>query len=75
MKLTVTVEGRDREELASTLEHEVLRLVEEGYKSGADSNDTGSYVFNIEGWDPPGLDTRVYGEIPREDGEAGTLKD
>jgi hypothetical protein len=50
MKLTITIEGVDQRELAATLEYEVLRLVEEGYQSGFDSNDTGSYSFEIEGW-------------------------
>jgi hypothetical protein len=50
MKLTITIEGVDQHELAATLEHEVLRLVEEGYQSGFNSNDTGSYSFEIEGW-------------------------
>lgn len=53
MKLTITIEGRDQAELASTLEHQVLRLVEEGYKQGHDENDTGSFTFEIEGWDTP----------------------
>jgi len=51
VKLTITILGVDQHELATTLEYEVLRLVEEGYHSGFNSNDTGSYKFDIEGWD------------------------
>lgn len=50
MKLTITIEGVDQEELATTLEHEVLRLVAKGCQVGHNSNDTGSYAFEIEGW-------------------------
>lgn len=55
MKLTITIEGVGQLLLADTLEFQVLRLVTEGYLTGFDSNDTGSYRFNIEGWDHPGV--------------------
>ena len=46
LKLTITIHGNDAGDLALALE-EVARLVNNGFTSGAEKNDTGSYSFTI----------------------------
>lgn len=43
---TIKVEGETTEELLIALD-EVKRLLDEGYYSGFDSNETGSYEFEM----------------------------
>ena len=46
--LTVEIHGKTTSDLVEAL-RETLRLVDEGYLSGSDSNDDGEYYFNISG--------------------------
>lgn len=48
MKLTVTIDGYQQGDLELAL-REVESKVAQGYKSGFNSNDTGSFRFDIEG--------------------------
>jgi len=52
MNLAITIEGRTESDLEFALQ-EVTRLVGEGYTSGGNSNDTGSYSFNVSGEEEP----------------------
>jgi hypothetical protein len=48
LTLTVTVEGKTQDDLTLALK-EVLAKVEGDYSSGSDSNDSGSYRFDVTG--------------------------
>lgn len=48
MELNINIEGHMEGDLETALE-EVLRLVRQGYRSGQDSNDTGSFNFSVNG--------------------------
>lgn len=48
MELKISIEGHREGDLESALQ-EVLKKVKEGYTSGADSNDTGGFHFEIHG--------------------------
>jgi hypothetical protein len=48
LDLTINIEGHTDLDLESALE-EVKRLVSEGFRSGSNSNSTGSFKFNING--------------------------
>lgn len=47
MKLTIKIEGEDWGDLELALS-EVTKAVSAEYVSGADSNDTGSYSFQVD---------------------------
>lgn len=49
-ELTVNIKGKDTTDLILALS-ETLRLVEQGFIEGNDKNDTGSYMFEIDGWE------------------------
>jgi len=44
----ITIEGNSESEIENAL-REVLRLIEAGYLSGANSNDNGEFSFSSEG--------------------------
>ena len=50
LELTIQIEGETESDLEYALE-EVTRLVREGYSHGFNSNDTGSFNFDIA--EPP----------------------
>ena len=45
-KLVVEIEGEESSDLVQALD-EVRRLVDAGYQSGMDSNDTGEFTFTV----------------------------
>lgn len=45
-KIEIIIEGDDQGDLEIALE-EAMRKIQEGYTSGADRNDTGSYSFDV----------------------------
>lgn len=46
-KLTVLVEGKKDHDLVDAL-NEVIRLIKGGFSSGLDSNEDGSYSFQVK---------------------------
>lgn len=46
LKLSIVIEGNDDGDLECALE-EISRLVGEGYTTGQNANETGSYSFSI----------------------------
>lgn len=47
LKLSVQIQGQKSDDLQDALK-EVLRLVEDGFTSGFDRNETGSYKFSVD---------------------------
>jgi len=47
LTITATVKGKSTEDLVIALE-EIIRLIREGFRSGADRNEDGSYSFESE---------------------------
>ncbi len=48
LSLDVQCDGKTTEDILEALD-EVRRLVEEGYTSGGDRNDSGRYNFSVDG--------------------------
>lgn len=48
MNLNISIEGHKEGDIETALE-EVLKLVHQGYRSGSNSNDTGSFEFTVDG--------------------------
>lgn len=48
MNLNISIAGHKEGDLETALE-EVLELVRQGYRSGSNSNDTGSFEFTVDG--------------------------
>jgi len=63
MKLTINIEGVTTTDLLMALD-EVERLVLQGFKSGFDRNDSGSYRFDVEGIDPDDVDEKPEDDEP-----------
>lgn len=52
LKFSAIAEGQTSGDLELALE-QMLRLVREGFTSGADKNDTGRYTFTVDGEEGP----------------------